>query len=186
MKVVAGVFVGGRSVRMGGRPKGLLRGPDGSTLVERWRAMLAELDVPVVLVGETGAYEGLGLTMLKDEPPGIGPLGGLVALLRHADNVPALAFACDMPFVSRTLVERLLAAPSYAAIVAPRRDARWEPLCARYDPARVLPLALARAASSHRSLQLLLDEADAAALTLLPHEVAELQDWDSPADVTAS
>jgi molybdopterin-guanine dinucleotide biosynthesis protein A len=183
---VAGVFVGGRGVRMGGLPKGLLRGPGGSTLVERWHAMLAELGVPVVLVGEADAYARLGLPVLKDEPPGIGPLGGLVALLRHAGSVPALAFACDMPFVSRALVERLLAAPPDAPIVAPRRDARWEPLCARYDPVRVLPLALARATSSHHSLQSLLDEARAAALPLLPHEDAELRDWDSPTDVTTS
>jgi molybdopterin-guanine dinucleotide biosynthesis protein A len=186
VKAVAGVFVGGAAVRMGGLPKGLLRGPDGATLVERWRAMLEELGLAVVLVGEADAYEHLGLPMLTDEPPGVGPLGGLVALLRHAGDVPALAFACDMPFVSRALVERLLAAPPHASIVAPRRDARWEPLCARYDPARVLPLALARAASSHHSLQPLLDDAGAAALPLLPHEDAELRDWDSPADVTAS
>jgi molybdopterin-guanine dinucleotide biosynthesis protein A len=171
---------------MGGLAKGLLRGPDGATLVERWRAMLAELGVPVVLVGEAAAYAHLGLPVLPDEPPGVGPLGGLIALLRHAGAARALAFACDMPFVSRALVERLLAAPSDAPVVAPRRDTRWEPLCARYEPARVLPLALARAASPHHALQALLDEAGAAALPLVPHEAAELRDWDTPADVTAS
>jgi molybdopterin-guanine dinucleotide biosynthesis protein A len=186
LRAVAGVFVGGAAVRMGGLAKGLLRGSDGATLVERWRVMLEELGIAVVLVGDAAAYAHLGLPMLKDEPPGVGPLGGLVALLRHAGTIPALAFACDMPFVSRALVERLLAAPSDAPIVAPRRDARWEPLCARYDPVRVLPLALARAASSHHSLQPLLDAADAAALPLLPDEDAELRDWDSPGDVTAS
>lgn len=186
MRAVAGVFVGGRGARMGGLPKGLLRGPDGAPLVERWRAMLAELGVPVVLVGESGAYAHLGLPALTDEPPGVGPLGGLVALLRHAGTVPALAFACDMPFVSRALVERLLAASPDAPVVAPRREARWEPLCARYDPTRVLPLAVARTASTRHSLQGLLDEAGAAALPLLPHEDAELRDWDSPTDVTAS
>lgn len=183
MIAVAGVFVGGAGVRMGGLAKGLLRGPDGSSLVERWAGMLRELGIPIVLVGEGAAYEGLGLPMLKDEPPGVGPLGGLVALLRHAGTRRALAFACDMPFVSRGLVGRLLAAPSDAPVVAPRRDARWEPLCARYEASRVLPLAVARAASPHRSLQRLLDEAGAAALPLLPHEDAELRDWDSPADV---
>ena len=186
MNAVAGVFVGGPGTRMGGLPKGLLRGPDGATLIERWRGMLAELGLPVVLVGEAAAYEALGLPMLKDEPPGVGPLGGLVALLRHAGTVPALAFACDMPFVSRALVERLLAAPSEAAIVAPRRSTRWEPLCARYDAPRVLPRVVARAASRSHSLQPLLDEAGAVALPLLPDEDAQLRDWDTPADVTAS
>ena len=183
MSAVAGVFVGGPGTRMGGRPKGLMRGPEGVTLVERWCAMLAELGVPVVLVGEAAAYHRLGLPSLKDEPPGVGPLGGLVALLRHAGTQPALALACDMPFVSRALVERLIAAPGDAAVVAPRRDERWEPLCARYDPLRVLPLAVARAASPHHSLQRLLDQAHAVELPLLPHETGELRDWDSPGDL---
>jgi molybdopterin-guanine dinucleotide biosynthesis protein A len=186
---VVGVFVGGLAVRMGGQPKGLLRGPEGRTLVDRWTALLAALDVPVVLVGDARAYAGTGLPALKDEPPGIGPLGGLVALLRHAQEAgarSALAFACDMPFVSRALVDRLLAASPDAPVLAPRRDARWEPLCARYHPGRVLPRAVTLAASSRHSLQRLLDQASAVELPLLAHEAGELRDWDTPADVAAS
>jgi molybdopterin-guanine dinucleotide biosynthesis protein A len=180
---LAGIFVGGPGRRMGGRPKGLLEGPGGVTLVERWRALLGGLGVEVVLVGDAAAYAGMGLPALADEPAGVGPLGGLVALLRRAADRPALAVACDMPFVSQALVARLLAAPGAASIVAPRRDGRWEPLCARYDPARVLPLAVARAASPYHSLQRLLEDAGAAPLPLAPHEAAELRDWDSPDDV---
>jgi molybdopterin-guanine dinucleotide biosynthesis protein A len=183
VSAIAGIFVGGPAMRMGGRPKGLLLGPDGVAIVERSRALLVALGVPVVLVGEAGAYEGLGLAVVHDEPRGIGPLGGLVALLRRAGAHPALALACDMPYVSRSLLERLIAAPADAPIVAPRRDGRWEPLCARYDPARVLPLAIARVASPYRSLQRLLDDAPAAELVLTPHEADELRDWDSPQDV---
>ena len=91
-----------------------------------------------------------------------------------------------MPFVSRALVERLLAAPADTPIVAPRRDGRWEPLCARYDPARVLPMAVARAASPDHSLQRLLDDAAASGLALLPHEADELRDWDTPDDLRVS
>lgn len=186
MSAVAGIFVGGLARRMGGRAKGLLRSPDGTTIVERWQGMLGELGVAMVLVGEGAPYAALSLTMLKDDPPGIGPLGGLVALLRHAGPRPALALACDMPFVSRALVERLLAAPADTPIVAPRRDGRWEPLCARYDPARVLPMAVARAASPDHSLQRLLDDAAASGLALLPHEADELRDWDTPDDLRVS
>jgi molybdopterin-guanine dinucleotide biosynthesis protein A len=170
---------------MGGRPKGLLVGPDGATLVERWRTMLRALGVPLVLVGSAGPYAALGLEMVKDQPDGIGPLGGLVALLRRAGAHPALALACDMPFVSAGLIERLLAAPSDAPIVAPRRQGKWEPLCARYDPVRVLPLAVARVASPYRSLQRLLDDAPAVELGLSAAEALELRDWDSPDDVSA-
>jgi molybdopterin-guanine dinucleotide biosynthesis protein A len=183
---VAGLFVGGRAVRMGGTPKGLLQAPEGGTLVERWLGLLEELGIPAVLVGDARPYAHLRLPALEDEPAGIGPLGGLVALLRHAGTRTVLALACDMPFVSRELLERLLVAPHDAPIVAPRRDLRWEPLFARYDPVRVLPLAVARAASDYHSLQGLLDQVGAAELPLLPHEVAQLRDWDCPDDVTAS
>ena len=183
MTAVAGVFVGGPARRMGGRPKGLLTAPDGVTIVERWRAMLSAMDVAVILVGEGAAYAGLGLPVVPDEPAGIGPLGGLVALLRHAGAHPALALACDMPFVSGALVERLLAASPGAPVVAPRREGRWEPLCARYDAQRVLPLARARVVSPYRSLQRLLDDAPASELPLSPGEATQLRDWDSPADM---
>jgi molybdenum cofactor guanylyltransferase len=180
VSAIAGVFVGGAARRMGGRPKGLLPGPDGVTLVERWRVLLVELGAAIVLVGESQAYAGLGLPMLKDDPSGI------VALLRHGGARPALALACDMPFVSRAILERLLAAPKDAAVVAPRRDGRWEPLCARYDPRRVLPLAISRVASPDRSLQHLLDDIPASELPLSRTEAEELRDWDTPEDVTTS
>jgi molybdopterin-guanine dinucleotide biosynthesis protein A len=166
---------------MGGKAKGLLHAPGGVTIVERWKELLGELGVPVVLVGDASAYEGLGMEGLQDEPPGVGPLGGLVALLRHAGERGALAFACDMPFVSRGLVERLVAHVD-APVVAPRREGRWEPLCARYA-AGVLPAAVARAASPHHSLQRLLDENGAVELPLTPEEVGQLRDWDSPEDM---
>jgi molybdopterin-guanine dinucleotide biosynthesis protein A len=171
---------------MGGRAKGLLKSPDGMTLVERWRALLTSMSVPVVLVGDADAYAGLGLPTIGDEPRGVGPLGGLVALLRHAGDRPTLALACDMPFVPRQILERLLAAPGDAPIVAPRNEGRWEPLCARYDPVRVLPLAVACLDSPRRSLQRLLDQARAVELPVSSQDLPLLRDWDSPEDVAAS
>jgi molybdenum cofactor guanylyltransferase len=183
VKPLAGVFVGGRGSRMGGVPKGLLRGPDGATLVDRWRALLDEVGAETVLVGRAQAYDSSDLPVIDDEPPGIGPLGGLVGLLRRAGERPVLALACDMPFVSRALVEALLAAPAHAAIVAPRRNGLWEPLCARYDGVRVLPVASRRAASAEHSLQRLLNDVGAVELELPPGGWDELTDWDTPEDV---
>ncbi len=179
--LVAGIFVGGAGRRMGGRPKGLLRAPDGETIVARWRGLLADAGAEVVLVGRGEAYAPLGLERVRDEPEGIGPLGGLVALLRRARGGRAIAVACDMPHVSRALVGRLVDAPD-AAAVAPEREGRWEPLFARYDAARVLPVAEALVASGRRALQALLDQAGATALGLTEGEARELRDWDTPQD----
>jgi molybdopterin-guanine dinucleotide biosynthesis protein A len=180
---IAGIFVGGAATRMGGRAKGLMQAPDGRSIIERLCAMLRAIGVAdVILVGEHPAYAGLGLEALGDEPRGIGPLGGLVALLRRAGAARALALACDMPFVSRGLLERVALAND-APIVAPRLGDRWEPLCARYDAARVLPVAQRRVPTGDHSLQRLLDEASAVELPLLPSDAEELRDWDAPGDL---
>jgi molybdopterin-guanine dinucleotide biosynthesis protein A len=181
-RALAGVFVGGSGTRMGGRPKGLLRTADGVTLVERLRRVLEGVGAEVVLVGASDEYAAMGLASVADDPPGVGPLGGLAGLLRAAGDRPTLAVACDLPYVGGTLFERLLrAAP--AAVVAPRREGRWEPLCARYEPSGVLPVITRLLAARRHALQALLDEARAVALPLSPEEALELRDWDVPADI---
>ena len=181
---IAGVFVGGAGSRMGGAAKGLLQAPDGVTIIERWRVLLRAAGVAeIVLVGAHEAYASLGLERVEDVPGGAGPLGGVVALLRRAGEGRALAVACDMPFVSLGLIERLVRAPD-APLVAPRLDGRWEPFCARYDAPRVLPVAERQMATDARSLQRLFDAAGASELPLAPGELAELRDWDTPEDVT--
>ena len=180
--LIAGIFVGGAGRRMGRLAKGLLEAPGGGTLVDRWRAVLDEVGVArVVLVGRHPAYGSLDLETIDDEPSGVGPIGGLAALLRRAGGSRALALACDMPFVSAALVERLAAAPE-APVVAPRRNGVWEPLCARYDAAQVLPHARRRIAACEYSLQSLLAEAGAAPLSPEPGDAPQLRDWDVPED----
>jgi molybdopterin-guanine dinucleotide biosynthesis protein A len=88
-----------------------------------------------------------------------------------------------MPFVSAAVVERLLTASPLAPIVAPHRADRWEPLCARYDPVRVLPAAESLVDTGDHSLQRLLTNVGAVRLPLSSHEAKELMDWDTPEDV---
>jgi molybdopterin-guanine dinucleotide biosynthesis protein A len=185
-RAIAGLFVGGGATRMGGLAKGLMRAPSGTTIVDRWREILDSFSIPAVLVGAHPAYLHLGIPLVDDEPAGIGPLGGLVALLRRAGSGRALALAGDMPFVSRSLIARLLSDGENGPVRAFRRGSRWEPLCASYDAARVLPIAVARAASGLLSLQGLLDEAGAVSLPLARSEERELRDWDSPDDLCPS
>jgi molybdopterin-guanine dinucleotide biosynthesis protein A len=168
----AGILVGGAGSRMGGRAKGLLLTPDGETIVDRWRRLFGALGLPCLLVGVRPEYAELGLPVVPDDPPGVGPLGGLAALLARGS---AVAVACDMPYATEALLGRLLAAPD-APIVAPRHDdGRWEPLFARYDAA-VLPCVRARLERRALSLQGLLDEAGAVPLPV--SEWDELRDWD--------
>ena len=184
-ELVVGLFVGGRASRMGGAPKGLLPTASGVPIIERSAQLAESLGASVVLVGAHAAYaawsEARGVRTLADAGSQLGPLGGLLALLRSTRG-HVIALACDMPHVSHELLRRLIEAPP-APIVAPRREGRWEPLFARYDAAQVEPLASAHAASRRTALWQLLDAAGAVELPLAADEHAQLDDWDAPGDV---
>ena len=155
----------------------------GESIVERWRALATAVGLPSVLVGEAGAYAHLGMETIADEIPGAGPLAGLVGLLRSRTEAEIVAVACDMPYVTAELLERLAWSESDAAVLAPHRDNRYEPLFARYARARVLPLAERQLAGADRLLQKLLRDAGARSFPLSDEEWALLADWDEPADV---
>ncbi len=175
---LGGVFVGGRSSRMG-RPKGLIEGPDGRPLVARALAVLREAGLDAMLVGQRPEYAAFG-PALADAAEDAGPLAGLVALLEHAGGRRVVALACDMPFVTADDLRALLA--TRGPVVAPRRDGRWEPLCAAYGP-EVLAEARARLAAGRRSITGLVEAVGAVEAAVDP---AHLVDWDTPEDVSAS
>lgn len=182
-----GIFVGGKSRRMGGRPKGLLLAPEsGETLLERTAGLARALGLRAVLVGDAGQYQGLvpELERVPDAPAGIGPLGGLSGLLQHAASGPVLAVACDMPFLTRALLTRFVSEQPSAEVLAARGSSGlWEPLCARYQAEHVTPLLQAAVADGVRSFQGLFARLAARELTLGEDEWAQLADWDAPSDL---
>lgn len=190
-RLLVGIFVGGRGSRMGGVAKGLLKAPDSeATLIERLRAELARAlpEAELVLVGAAEAYEGLGLSAVSDEPPGVGPLGGLIGLLTHAEQrgaTYALALACDLPRVAAPLLKRLATeAPTASALVIAQSEIR-NPLLARYTVAEALPAARATLSAGKRSLQAVLERLGdgAVAMPLTPAEAATVDDWDTLEDM---
>ena len=182
--LLAGIFVGGGSTRMGGHPKGLLRTSSGDSIVLRLRSLFDSLGVETVLVGAQSAYADTGMEMIADRPSGIGPLGGLAALLERAQDGYAIAVACDMPHVSQALLQKLADHPSVATVVAPRSQHGWEPLFARYRAGTARSVIAEQISERRHSLQALLDAAGAEVIALSEAEWHEVGDWDTPADVT--
>jgi molybdenum cofactor guanylyltransferase len=188
--MLAGIFVGGLSRRMQGRPKGLLPSPDpGRSVIERLIGVVRELGaIEIVLVGDATPYALLGLSSVRDAPPGVGPIGGLTGLLEHArrnGQRNVLALACDLPYVRAALVERLVLADPRAAAVVPRADGVLQPLCARYDVDECLPVARAAVEAGERALFRVVERLGARAVVLeLSGDAARsLRDWDTPEDV---
>ena len=178
-----GVLAGGRGLRMGNVDKARLRAPDsGEPLLERLLRLGRDTGCECLVVGGDAPR---GVVRLADEPSGIGPIGGLQALLTHAGERPALALACDMPYVSAALLRRLLQTETCALVISPRdpRTGKWQPLFARYDAPRVAPLLRAAIASGVRSFQTFLRSIEVAELELDEAERRLLRDWDEPRDL---
>lgn len=186
--MIAGLFVGGASLRMGGRPKGLLPAPDGSGAIAARLVRVCEAaGLRPVLVGRSAETERLlpGLERIADRPAGIGPIGGVAGLLAAAGAGGVVTLACDMPAVDEAMLRRLLATSSEVPLLAPRDEAgRWQPFFARWDAARALPWLEAAIARGERSMQRLFDR-HATALPLDAAAWRRLRDWDTPEDVAA-
>lgn len=182
---VLGIFVGGRARRMGGFPKGLLSSsPRGPSIVEHLVTLARETALAPVLVGDASAYAARmpDVPVRADSPTDVGPLGGLSALLAFAGSRLAITVACDMPFVTASLLVRLRDARSSAPIVATRRE-HFEPFLARYDSSRVAPRLAEQLGAGTRSFQKLFATCDVEEFELTPAEHAAWHDWDSPEEL---
>jgi molybdopterin-guanine dinucleotide biosynthesis protein A len=124
--MVAGILLtGGASRRMGTDKATLV--VDGETLAHRAARTLALVCDPVLEVG-TGATD---LPVVREDPPGGGPLAALVAGADALGAAPVLLLACDMPFVDEALLRFLADRPGPGSVVA-MADDRPQFGCARY------------------------------------------------------
>lgn len=148
------LLAGGQSRRMG-RDKALLPLPDGRLLWERQLAILRELE-PAELFISGPAREGFppDVTVLCDETPCLGPLGGITAALGTMRSSWLVVLAVDMPMMTAACLATLWQACEGKRGIVPRHQVSgfYEPLAAVY-PRECLPMARARLHGSDRSLQ---------------------------------
>jgi molybdopterin-guanine dinucleotide biosynthesis protein A len=127
------ILAGGASSRMGKDKSRLLL--DGRTLMEIIAASLSNVVSSVRVIGRKA--DDLGLKSSPDLVAGWGALGGVHAALASCQKDWALVVACDIPFVSEQLFERLIGFSQGFEAVAPiQADGYPQPLCALY---RVVP-----------------------------------------------
>ena len=136
---VAGlVLLGGASRRMG-QNKALL--PVGDIpIVQRVLNVLIPLCSETLLIGnDAEPYLHLGLPITPDVEPNLGPLMGLYSGLLATSNELNLLLACDMPFVSKSLLTHLLTTSEGYDVIIPRTEKGLHPLCAVYRRSTCLP-----------------------------------------------
>ncbi len=136
----AAILAGGQARRFGGRTKALL--PLGrQRIIDRLLLALGVVvdDVLVVMNAQHAPereFLDLGnATVVRDEFPNAGPLGGLQRALTVSPAPCTLVLAGDMPFLTRRFLARLLELgldETAADAVVPRTRDGWHPLCACY------------------------------------------------------
>lgn len=140
MQVTGVIQAGGKSTRMGGRPKALMA-LGGRRIVDRVADVLAAVTSDLLLVTNTPElYEPLGIPMVADVFPGGGSLGGIYSGLRAAAGAAAFTVACDMPFLSPAVARLVIDRAGEADVVIPRSGAQLETLHACYAKACLAPM----------------------------------------------
>ena len=135
LSVSAAILAGGRARRLGGADKARLA-IGGARIIDRQLAALAAVadDIRIV-ANDRERYAGLGLRVIADVVPEAGPLGGLYSALLDATHDRMLILACDLPFVTPALLQRLVEESGTGEeidAVVPRSARGLEPLCALY------------------------------------------------------
>ncbi len=113
------VLMGGLSARLGQDKTRLsLQGLDGQNLLERTVHVLAQCCDEVVLscrkgqgttTSQTVGTLVQGVRRIYDVTPRLGPIGGLYTCLQSVQG-PILALSCDLPFMTRAVLEQLVVA----------------------------------------------------------------------------
>lgn len=136
----AAILAGGRASRLGGVSKASLRLGDARIVDRQLPVLRAVADTVFIVAPDAAPYADLALDVVPDVVADAGALGGIYSAILASPCPRTLVVACDMPFLTAALLERLVTTPD-ADLVVPHGDRGYEPLCAVYaktcaDPIR--------------------------------------------------
>ena len=138
VEISAAILAGGRARRLGGTDKASLPIGDARIIDRQLAALSVVSDDVRIVANDRDRYAGLGLRVIPDAVADAGPLGGLYTALLDASHDLVLVLACDLPFVTAALLQRLVAESrtgpdnDHVDAVVPRSARGLEPLCALY------------------------------------------------------
>ncbi|WP_149193438.1 molybdenum cofactor guanylyltransferase [Luteimonas suaedae] len=180
--VTLGMLAGGRGLRLGGADKAWLR-RDGVAQVQRLAARFAP-ETGAVLVSANRAaerYAAVGLTMVADRTPDVGPLGGLDALAQACGSDWLLTVPVDVVSVNDCLLPSLAAAGGTGAYAVD--DDGVQPLVALWRVEALRRAAAAAIASGDLAVQVLQRRLGMAAVRLAGVRFGNLN---TPEDLAAA
>lgn len=126
------ILCGGKSTRMG-RPKAFLP-YRGTLMINHIINLIRQLFTEVILVtNEPELFDGFAIDIVKDILPHRGPLGGILSGLLIANNDHSFVTACDMPFISREVIEGMVKEHEGNDVLVLKHDQGIEPLIGIYS-----------------------------------------------------
>ncbi|OGS90349.1 MAG: hypothetical protein A2Z95_03045 [Gallionellales bacterium GWA2_60_18] len=123
------ILAGGNSKRMGQDKANLPL--NGQTLLQHVVATMQQI-FPEVIVSVRQPRPESDMPQVCDDPAHTGPLAGLAAGLERATTPWVFAVACDMPFVTPAVIERLAQCRNDCQAVVPLVHGHPQPLAAFY------------------------------------------------------
>lgn len=130
--MITGVIVaGGKSSRMGMDKGAICLG--NKYLIEYAIEALQPFCSKLLINTQNEWYTQFGYPLVKDIIKDCGPMGGIYSSLLKAETQYIVALACDMPFVSAPIIEKLIDNLHIYDCVVPRVGNKYEPLCAIYS-----------------------------------------------------
>ncbi|MFC2101673.1 molybdenum cofactor guanylyltransferase [Bacteroidota bacterium] len=133
MNLGCAILAGGSGFRVGGVNKALIE-VDGIPIISRILSVVSPLFSDIVIVsGDHQAFSSLtNVDFISDDITGVGPLGGIYSALKRTSCDALLILACDMPYLSRSFLERQcdtfrqkpcdVLVPRYVSVDASRKD----------------------------------------------------------------
>jgi len=132
---MTGVILAGGASRRMGSDKALLPF-QGLRLVDHVHRVLKTVFGEVLLVtNRTQNYADVDCRKVVDSYPGAGALAGIHSALVHAGQDRIFVAACDLPFISQTVIQRICAFSHLGDVVLPYTCGGHEPLHAVYSKA---------------------------------------------------
>jgi molybdopterin-guanine dinucleotide biosynthesis protein A len=135
-KISGTILAGGAGKRFNGLVKTKIV-VDGETIISRILSVTADLfDEIIIVTNNPEEYKDLTFcTIVSDEIPGAGPLGGIHAAMKASSNDAVFVFAGDMPFLDSEIIIRLIEtyALSDCEVLIPEIGDFIEPLHSVYD-----------------------------------------------------
>jgi len=179
MRCAGVLLTGGSSRRLGFDKATVMVGDE--TLAERAARVLSAVCSPVIEVGPGRS----GMPVIRETPPGTGPLAGLLAGVDALGADAVVLLGCDLVRVESPLLA-LLADWDGGSSAVPTLDGRPQLVCARYGSG-ALEAARALLAAGERSLRAVLE---AVSIDLVPESrwrtvagADAFDDLDTPEDL---